>query len=226
METDNKVYNVPIENPNQDFTNSNATNSNTSAYISNEDLIAKLTSKTNDMSTNLKNQRELINNFADENKLLKEENEKLVARIKEFETNANNYQGNDRLAKMEEELAALQQQSASFAQRERDAKLIPIIEEMQSRGIAKENVTHVFNQIKEQYGVDLVSNPNIDTAKLMISQLTTFTGGSQIPQGASGSPANADYEKQKYEALVNEYRSQKQDEVRAALAKFNQTGKL
>lgn len=221
----NGIYQVPVENPNTDFNNSNATSNQ--AYISNEDLIAKLTSETSVMSNNLKNQREIINNYANEKKSLQAENEKLAARIKELEEANTNIQADDRLAKMEEELAVLQQQSAEYAQRDRDAKLLPIIEAMQQSGIKKENVSHVFKQIRDQYGVDLISNPNLETAKLFLTQMTTFEGSTQIPQGAStNNTASASYEQQRYEAAVKDYRANRKQDLQNAINQFNMTGKI
>lgn len=150
-------------------------------------MVDDLLLKNQEQSTNLTNQRQIINNAYKENKALMDE----ITALKE-EINAMKSQQNFGYGIDKDTIDSLNQMKSQWEamniQRQREA-LVPILETMRDMGVPQQNTKAVFEQVKQIYGVDLTKNPNVNLMRYAIQeQGWGNTTSAYAPQGGYYNP--------------------------------------
>lgn len=201
-DTNNFNSNPMYGNQNQD------NNSKSSA-----DIVKSLESKIEEYSKNLSNQGDIINNYA---KQIKEKDEKILELENKFnalESKLQNANITQDYRDLEERISKLQSSVDGFVEKENLAKQetlknkrIEVIDAFKEYGVNQEDVEHVINLIKQNYGFDLWNNPNLAQAKLALNDMIDKTSGtSNIPNGGySDIPQTNSNSDQAIENAINE----------------------
>ena len=176
--SNNNLYSAPVygNQPQQDT-------GTQPVQKSQQDIINELMNINVTQSKNLTEQRDIINNsFAkikqleEENKALKNSMQMQPAPVQEpVQSNNIPQEYLDKVASLENQIVAMQQKQKQDA-------LIPVIEVLNKYGVGNDAV-NVFNHIKQTYGVDLVNNPKVETAELILNQLYGAKEPYSAPQG-------------------------------------------
>ena len=142
---------------------------------------------------NLSNQGAIIAAQKEQQKVYEAQIAELLATNKSLisQQNQNNFevnpQSNVKLYTPDTELAKqveeIKQYMASAMQQQKIANFQPIKDEMLRNNIAEGQHEHFLEQVKKEHGIDLKSNPNVNTLRMVLNSVVQQTMPQTVPTG-------------------------------------------
>ncbi len=182
-----------------------------------EEIISHFTQKDKEKTENLTKQRDIIKTQYADNKKLEEENASLKKQLEEAQARLNNTNNNSADA---DRIEYLENFVNEYKTERLQQRLTPVLEVFKEYGVDRKDVNDTFNVIKARYGVDLMSNPNVEVARFALGQMYQTNEPNTIPNGnyQVGSSYQEQLAAQQAEAA---FQQKKQARLAMLAAKYN-----
>lgn len=166
-DTISKFQPTPFNNQDN---NNNETQKDNQPSIDYQSIVDALIKRNETQNANIIGQREIINNSYNENKELKETIKTLQNELNELKhsltQNSSQNGSNERILG---EIETLRKRVDGYEEEKRRQEITPLLEMLRDYGVDKDNVEQTFNQVKQIYGVNLLTNPNKNLLEIFLT---------------------------------------------------------
>lgn len=152
-------------------------------------------------SSNLSTQSDIAPNLSEENRVLKEELDKLRSEFASFKETAQ-YVQNETLVN---EVNTMRQIVASAKRAEQERAVVPIMETLKEMGVPLKDIPTVFSEIKQQFNVDLKVTPNVDLVRYYVENSNWVNPSNIYTTPKGGYHQQATYYNPQYTAPQTSY---------------------
>lgn len=176
-----------------------------------QEVLNNLNKKTEQQSTNLTEQREIINKVYTENKVLQEQLAKTEKQLELArqggEQNPKTPADSNITDEFMKKFNSMEQTIQAMKQEKLETKFRPILTVFEEFGVNKNEVKGYLDTIRQNFNVDLVTNPNIDLAKFALQKLRHDQEPGVVIPGGYGQSQQIDQQQLANEAAYNERRN-------------------